>query len=304
MPTSADAQSPKPFRENYALGGGALSAVHFGMRSNPLKLVMLHANGFNAMSYRQVLQPLGIHALALDLRGHGLSTLAADPEALSTWRTFRDDIIEFFDRYIDSPVVVAGHSFGAVTGILAAQSLGKKMSGYVGFDPVIVPQPYRAIAASPWGRKMMKKRLPIAAKAGRRRTEFDSPQQAFENYQGRGIFKQMSDSIIKDYLDGGLIKSGAGVHLACDPLWEQAVFCAQNHNAVKASRDLPAASTIIFAGKNSPTPFSMQARLKARLGRKNVRSSSKLGHLFPLQQPGLATQTLADMLKTVSFSKH
>ncbi len=290
-------------RCKYTLKDGDISAVHFGLRSNPLKLVMLHANGFNAMSYRQVLAPLGVHALALDLRGHGMSTLPADPEALSTWRTFRDDIVEFFDRYVDGPVVVAGHSFGAVSGMLAAQSLGDKMSGYVGFDPVIVPQPYRAVAASPWGRKMMKKRLPIAAKAGRRRAEFDSLQAAFESYQGRGVFKQMSDSMIKDYLTGGLIKSGAGVRLACDPLWEQAVFCAQNHNAVKASRDLPAASSIIFAGKNSPTPFSMQARLKARLGRENVRSSGKLGHLFPLQQPALATQALADMLKTIKLTK-
>jgi len=82
-------QTP-PVRESYALKDGSLSAVHFGRRANPLKLVLLHANGFNAMSYRQVLEPLGVHALAIDLRGHGLSTLPADPDRLSTWRTFRD----------------------------------------------------------------------------------------------------------------------------------------------------------------------------------------------------------------------
>jgi len=296
-------QTP-PVRESYALKDGNLSAVHFGRRANPLKLVLLHANGFNAMSYRQVLEPLGVHALAIDLRGHGLSTLPADPDTLSTWRTFRDDIIDFFDRYIEHPVVLAGHSFGAVSGLLTSRALGNKMSGYVGFDPVIVPQPFRAIAASNWGRKIMKKRLPIAAKAGRRRAEFESAQAALANYKGRGVFKNMHESVIKDYLDGGLIKTRFGVKLACDPLWEQAVFCAQNHNAIKASRHLPPLSKIIFAGKNSPTPFSVQARMTARFGRKNVHSSGKFAHLFPLHDPAFAARVLEDMLKAVSLQQH
>lgn len=294
---------PDPSRREYALSGGALSAVHFGRASNPLKLVFCHANGFNAMSYRRVLEPLGVHAVALDLRGHGMSTLPADPKELSSWVTFQSDIAEFFERYVDRPVVLAGHSFGAVSSMLAAQDLGPKISGFVGFDPVIVPQPYRAVASTRWGRNMMKKRLPIAAKAGRRRFEFDSADEAFESYQGRGVFKKMSDEMIKDYLEGGLVDAAGGVHLACNPLWEQAIFCAQNHNAIKAARYLPAHSKIIFAGKNSPTPFSVQARIKARLGRENVRSSSKLDHLFPLQTPALATQMLMDMLSSVALKK-
>lgn len=255
------------------------------------------------MSYRRVLEPLGVHALALDLRGHGMSALPAEPKKLSSWHKFSADITEFFDRYIDHPVVLAGHSFGAVSAILAAKDLGPRISGYVGFDPVIIPQPYRTVAASRWGRDMMKKRLPIAAKAGRRRSEFDTAQSAFESYKGRGVFKNMSDEMISDYLEGGLIASDAGVRLACEPLWEQAVFCAQNHNAMKAARYLPEYRKIIFAGKNSPTPFSVQGRLKIKLGADNVRSSSKLDHLFPLHSPAFASQTLADMLQAVSLKR-
>ena len=294
---------PAPVRKDYALTHGTLSAVHFGRTSNPLKLVFLHANGFNAMSYRAVLQPLGVHAVALDMRGHGFSELPADPEALANWHIFRDDIIDFFERYVERPVVLAGHSFGAVSGILAAGHLGAKCAGFVGFDPVMMPQPYRALSATKAGRNMMKKRLPIAAKAGRRRAEFGSAEAAFKNYKGRGAFKKVSDDIIKDYLTGGLIETKSGMRLACNPLWEQAIFCAQNQNSFKAARALPDHRKIIFAGKNSPTPFSMQARMKARLGRESVRSSSKLDHLFPLQNPQMSGKILEDMLKAVSLSK-
>lgn len=296
-------QTPAPTRRDNALPDGTISAVHFGRESNPLKLVFIHANGFNAMSYRALLQPLGVHSVALDMRGHGFSKLPAIPDDLTSWHIFRDDILAFFDSHVDRPVVLAGHSFGAVSAILAAEGLGDKCAGFVGFDPVMLPQPFRALSATTAGRNMMKKRIPIAAKAGRRRAEFKSAAEAFENYQGRGAFKKVSDEVIQDYLEGGLIKTKDGVRLACSPLWEQAVFCAQNQNSFKAARQLPAHRKIIFAGKNSPTPFSMQARMKARLGREYVKSSSKLDHLFPLQNPEFPGKILSEMLKSVSLSK-
>ena len=287
-------------RREYAMPDGTLSALHFGDRTQPVKLVFLHANGFNGLSYRALLEPLGVHAVALDLRGHGFSTLPADPDKLSSWLVFSADITAFFERYIEAPVVIAGHSFGAVSGVLAAQDLGDKCAGFVGFDPVFLPLPARIFAKTKWGRKVMKTRLPIAAKAGRRRAEFSSVEAAFENYKGRGAFKTVRDDILLDYVTGGLIgESNSNMRLACEPLWEQAVFCAQNHNAFKAARHLPARRTIIFAGKNSPTPFSLQAGLRARLGKSCVVSNSKLGHLFPLQNPEMASQALADMLKRV-----
>jgi len=90
---------------------------------------MLNANGFNGYSYKTILQPLGVHAIALDMRGHGMSELPTDVAALNNWHIFRDDIVEFFTRYIDSPAVIAGHSYGAVTGILALPQIKDKVSG-------------------------------------------------------------------------------------------------------------------------------------------------------------------------------
>jgi len=135
------------------------------------------------------------------------------------------------------------------------------MIGFVGFDPVIVPPLFARVSRYKRVRKRMKHKMPIAARAGRRRSEFESADAAFENYKGRGAFKAVNDDILKDYLKGGVIPHGSGVKLACDPAWEQAIFCAQSHKTFKALKTLPKSSRFILAGKNSPTPRIIQKRV-------------------------------------------
>jgi len=85
-------EDPTPERKFYELRDGRMSAVHFGDTSNPAQLVMLNANGFNGYSYKTIIEPLGVHAIALDMRGHGMSELPTDVAALKNWDVFRDDI--------------------------------------------------------------------------------------------------------------------------------------------------------------------------------------------------------------------
>ena len=105
-------------RRNYELRDGALSALHFGNTNEPLRLVLLHANGFNAQSYRAVLEPLGVHSVAFDMRGHGHSRGLPQPPNMLNWHVFRDDCVEFFERYLpgltDGSVVLAGHSLSLI----------------------------------------------------------------------------------------------------------------------------------------------------------------------------------------------
>ena len=60
-----------------------MAGIEFGDPIKPYAAVWLHATGFNAMTYQSILAPLGLRArvAALDMRGHGRSTLPA-PSAL------------------------------------------------------------------------------------------------------------------------------------------------------------------------------------------------------------------------------
>ena len=67
----------QPRRRMIALGDGEMAALEFGAAGRPFDLVFLHANRFNAATYRSVLAPLSlsVRILACYLRGHGLSRL-------------------------------------------------------------------------------------------------------------------------------------------------------------------------------------------------------------------------------------
>jgi len=290
-------------RKNYTLRDGMLSALHFGDTSEPARLVFLHANGFNAQSYRAVLEPLGIHAIAFDMRGHGESRDLPQPADLPNWHIFRDDCIEFFERYLpeltDKSVVLAGHSFGGTSAILAAPHIQDKIDGFVGFDPVSVPFLGRVTSALPSGRAYMKKRLPIMRNAGRRKSNFKSPEAAFTRWQGRGAFKNMVDDILRDYIAGGLYKNeDRSWELACKPKWEQAIFAAQWHNVFKAARHLPDNSKIIYAGgRAAVSTRGTRAAMKKAQQNIDVQFNTELRHLFPFIQPDYATQILKAVLE-------
>ena len=291
-------------RRAYDLPGGTLSAVHFGRTSNPLKLVFCHANGFNAQSYRHVIEPLGVHAVTLDLRGHGFTDLPTDPEKLRSWHVFADDIAAFFDAHVPAPLVLAGHSYGAVSAILALPRIRDKVIGYAGFDPVLVPALVRWATRWSWGREYMKLRVPIARKAGERKSVFKNRETVFERYQERGAFKGIPDAVLRDYIDGGTRERADGaVELSCDPLWEQAIFAAQAHNTFAAVPLLPDASRIVFAGARGRVSTERQRgriqRLQAKI---SVEFQPEFNHLFPFQQPEFATQVLHSVIQQAALA--
>lgn len=285
-------------RVTFDLPGGTLSALRYGDPSTPLRLVFCHANGFNGQSYRAVIEPLGIHAVALDLRGHGMTELPTDGDELSSWQIFADDIAGFFDREVDGPVVLAGHSYGAVSGVLSMPKIRDKVVGYVGFDPVLVPWLFRQIARTASGRAYMKQRIPIARKAGQRKSVFEDLEAAFTRYQGRGAFKGVPDAILRDYLQGGLSATDDGqVRLACDPMWEQAIFAAQAHNVFRNIPLLPDNSRIVFAGaRGQVSTRGQRKRLQRLQPGLSIEFQSEYNHLFPLQEPAFATEVLRSVL--------
>ena len=72
---------------NNRFGVGELSVMDFGDEKRPVDLVFVHANGFNAATYRSLLAPLSgsLRILAPDLHGHGRTRL---PTA-SAWAAAR-----------------------------------------------------------------------------------------------------------------------------------------------------------------------------------------------------------------------
>src|SRR5258708_1771408 len=134
---------PEPLTRMIALParGGAMAALDLGPRDRPVDIVFSHAHGFNGRTYRTILQPLagGLRILALDLRGHGASPLPATIEGRQGWLEFRDDLVALIAAACAAPVVLAGHSMGGASSLLAAAAGPGPLRALAPFHPVVLP---------------------------------------------------------------------------------------------------------------------------------------------------------------------
>ena len=128
-----------PETRRFSLPDGEMSALVWP-RPGATRIVFLHGNGFNAGVYRQMLGLLAAQyeIVAPDLRGHGATTLPADPARHRDWHVYAHDIIAMLDQLDSRPFVLAGHSMGGVAALLTAEKLTGKPLGLALIDPVIL----------------------------------------------------------------------------------------------------------------------------------------------------------------------
>ena len=276
----------EPRARRFALDerGGEMAALDFGAPERPVDLVFSHANGFNAQTYRTILAPLAeeMRILAIDLRGHGASTLAADPEGWAGWQTYATDLLGLLAAGTEGPVVLAGHSMGATTSLLAAAREPARARALVMFEPVFI-DPARQSSA---------RKSPLAQGAKRRRDIFPSRAAALEAYRGRGAFRTWSEAQLADYVAAGFRETGDGqVALACRPDWEAANFAVHNYDPWAALAGV-GAPVRIFRAETESTGAALDTVAEIPGVRMEVVPGTT--HFLPMERPDLVRQALRE----------
>ncbi len=286
----------EPRKRATPIAGGEIAGLEFGPTDRPIDIVFVHANGFNAQTYRTLLSPLAasLRILAIDQRGHGETTLTADPEGRRSWRDLRDDLIALLDALDGPPVVLAGHSMGGTVSLLTAAARPDRVKGLVLFDPVIMPWLAMLYAKAPWTSGRMWRRLPMVQGALRRRAVFDDRQAAFDAYKGRGAFKTWPETMLADYVAGGFAERADGkVELACAPAWEASNYAAQAHDPWRAARQVKAPVRILKAEKHSTCHAGPGFARRGRDTR--IETVPGTSHFLPMERPDLARDALFEM---------
>lgn len=233
-------------RETIDIGdpsGGRLAALAFGPADRPLDAVFLHANGFNALTYQTLLKPLasGLRLLAYDQRGHGRTTLPANPEGRRDWCDLAGDLAALLDRLSGPPVTLVGHSMGGTAALLAAARRPARVHSLVLLDPVIPAREQRGVGHAA-----------LAEQALRRRQEFPSRTEALKAYKGRGAFRTWPHEAVADYVTDGFAEEPNGrVRLACQGAWEASNYMAQGHDGLEALDRLACPAGILRAEAGS-----------------------------------------------------
>ncbi|MBG7614336.1 alpha/beta hydrolase [Brevundimonas sp. BAL450] len=267
---------------------GSMSGLDLGDPGRPVDLIFVHANGFNAGTYRFLLEPLARDAriLAPDLRGHGRSGLPADPVWRRNWHDFRDDLVALIDAVGGPPVVLAGHSMGAVVALLAAERRQHRVRSVVMFDPVILPRPAALMMSWPLAGRMAR-RYPLVAGALRRRARFDSREAAIEAYRGRGAFRDWPEQALADYVAEGFRDVEDGVELTCAPGWEASNYAAQGHDPWPVLRRMARPVHILKGERGSTCSL-----VPGQIADVTVETVPGGTHFFPMIQPEAARAAL------------
>ena len=286
--------SREPRRRSVRLPDGDMSLLDFGDPRRPVDVVFAHANGFHAQTYRSILQPLsaGLRILAVDLRGHGETRLPADPRRLRSWTVYARDLSTLLMGLEGPRPVLAGHSMGATSMLLAAGRTPGLSRSLVLFEPVILRR-WRSLSAHlPWATALLRRRFPMAVKAAARRAVFESREAAFKAYRGRGAFKRWPDALLADYVGGGFhARAEGGVELACAPAWEAANFAAQAADPLSAIGRAGVPVVILKAEHGSTCQTPTPSLRKRGAVVKIVPGSS---HFLPMERPDVVRQFLLD----------
>ncbi|MDQ1154586.1 alpha/beta fold hydrolase [Brevundimonas sp. SORGH_AS_0993] len=271
-------------------GAGEMAVLDFGDPARPVDLIFVHANGFNAATYRCLLSPLAssLRIWAPDLRGHGRSSLPIFAQPKTNWRDHRDDLLGLLAKLDGPPAVLAGHSMGGTASLLAAAVAPSRVSSLVLFDPVIWKRSSTLMFNLPLAARLLAG-APISRAALRRRRLFDSREQALAAYRGRGVFKGWPDAVLADYLSDGLTETPDGLSLSAAPEWEAANYAAQAHDPWRALRRYGGPVRILKAERGALTSLSPHPR---GLPNVTVEVVPGGGHLFPMTHPDVARDAL------------
>jgi pimeloyl-ACP methyl ester carboxylesterase len=284
----------EPVRKTIPLPDGDVSCLEWPANGPPLHFA--HATGFNAETYRSLLAPLAgkFQIFASDARGHGFSTLPANPQRNANWTNYRNDLVRMLDALGDKPIVLSGHSMGATTSLMAAALRPARVAGVVLVEPVIVP--WQAWLLSRIPKRFGLYRGPdLADRAAQRRDRFPSFDAALAAYRGRGAFRSWPEEMLADYLKGGLIVDPATgeARLACAPSWEAATFRATSYNVARLAHRIACPLTVIYGTINSTCRDRGAEDMSREHKDARVVKVDGASHFLPMEKPDLVRAELA-----------
>ena len=277
-------------------GPGDIAAIELGDPARPIDVIFVHANGFNALTYRSVLAPLAdrLHILAIDQQGHGRSPQRVPSESRSSWTLFRDDLVALLDQLEGGPLLLAGHSMGGTASVMAAAERPGRVKGLALFDPVIMPRDLAQRIAA--GDAPALSLSPLAVGAAKRRAIYASRQEAFDRYKGRGAFTTWSDEALRDYLEDGFRdRPDDEVELTCAPDWEAANFSSHAHDPWGPLHAIRAPVRILRAEQGSTCSADSAEPFVADNPRFIVETIPGTTHFLPIERPDLVRETILAM---------
>lgn len=270
-----------------AVPGGPAIAVH-DLGGHGPDIFLAHATGFHGWAWAPVARRLAdrFHCIAYDVRGHGDSVVEGDPAEGWDWLTLAGDALAVTDGLdLDRPLGV-GHSSGATALLLAEAARPGTFAALYCIEPI-----------GPTGDDPHPPRPdhPMAARARRRRATFASRREAEETYRIKPPLSDLSPEGLHAYVEHGFADQVDGsVRLKCRPEHEAHMY--EYGFAHDVYRRLPGVRCPVVLARGDASvalPAGVLERWAERLPDGRVEALAGVGHLAPLEDPGLVAHAVA-----------
>ena len=301
-------------RKKLDWGEGETSFIEIFDNTDKPGFQFAHATGFNALTYKELLEPLSdnFNVRAVDARGHGFTKLKANPQDMYDWKIYCDDLIKSVQLFVEKtqkPIILSGHSMGAASAIQVAAIRPELVSGLVLVDPVLMTNKIKAIFKI--GRKyplfknfpIIKQGMMMSEATKKRRRYWKNKEEIFNSYKNKLIFKTWTETTIRNYIEGGTELIGDETRLTCDPLWEAATFSSWKHDAMGLIDKLNCPITLLQAEFNSTARGNGPIKLmqQDKLGvHKIVKGST---HFLPMEFPNIIKEEINSLQKRINTEK-
>ncbi len=254
-----------------------------------------HANGFCAGIWGEVAEALAprFRVVAMDARGHGDSSKPEDPAAY-TWDHFVADWVAVAEQVAaEAPgghiALGMGHSFGGTALCLASAERPVLFDALLMLDPVIVDPNYAARMGRGPGEHP-------AEKSARRRSEWDSREEALGLWAEREFFAGWTPRARELYAEWGLADRPDGrVGLKCPPEVEAAVFRNGGTLDPLPVADRIVAESLFVHAVRGNFEVETYRSIAARMPRGRVERAD-VGHLMVMEDPDFVAETALRLL--------
>lgn len=272
-------ETPIPFVDF----GGTGETLHFA-----------HANGFPPETYRQLIENLTDQFHVVGMKFSPLWPNSNHCE-FKNWETAANDLIRFLDEQGLSNIIGVGHSFGGIATLVASIKRPDLFKKLVLIEPVVLPD-WVYIMTKAFPKSLLERMNPVVKKTLVRTENWESREQAFNQFRSKKVFSKIGDDALWDYVYAATHENPDGtVSLTFSKEWEAQIY--MTFSSQWKNLDAIRVPYLAIRGETSET-ISKQvwAKWKSRNRIGSLIEVENTGHLIPLEEPIQVSKIIKDYL--------
>lgn len=265
----------------------------FNQGSHPA--VFVHANGYPAGCYQELLQQLDNYQVWAPL------TRACWPDESPSredqWPILVEDLLRFVRAKSNNgatPMVGIGHSMGAVIVLMAALQAPQLFSRLVFIEPVFLPRHLVVLMRSLPRR--IRQQIPLVKKTLHRPNQWSCLQQAFDFHRSKRAYRHLSDPALWHYIHGGTYQDDNQWRLRYAREWE-AHFYQHPPKVWKLLRQLTLPTLALRAGQSEYLSQTSWTKWKKIQPEASFIEFNQQDHLLPMEIPQEVADTIIEFLQ-------